>query len=89
MTVSNTSAKRIYAGPVATRHEPSLLRARKKRRLGRVHFQAMALLIAWFGLLFVALWSEIAVVAAVQRAVNGAAFLHHSAPRHDVKPFRW
>ena len=89
VTDTNTSARRIYAAPLATRPEPSLLRAKKKRRLGRVHFQAIALVIGWFGLLSVALWSEIAVVAAVQRALNRATFLHRSAPGRGVKPFRW
>lgn len=53
-----------------------------------MHFQAIALVIGWVGLLLVALWSEIAVVAAVQRAIDKATFLQRSAPRLDVKPFR-
>ena len=61
---------------------------RRRRRLGRVQIQAIALVIGWFSLLLVALWSEIAVVGAVQRAIKRATFLHSSPPGHDGKPFR-
>lgn len=89
MTATNNSAMRIYLPPSATRPGVSLLPVRKKRRLGRVHFRAIALVSGWFAVLFVALWSEMAVVAAVQKAMNRATFLHQSPPGHDVKPFRW
>ena len=54
-----------------------------------VHFRAVALVIGWFALLFVALWSEIAGVAALQRAMKQATFLHNSPPGRDVESFRW
>ena len=86
---TNNSEKRMYVLPFVTRPEPSLFLDRRRRCLGRVHFRAVALVIGWFALLFVALWSEVAGVAALQRAMNQAAFLHNSPPGHDVKPFRW
>jgi hypothetical protein len=88
MTATN-SAKRIYLPPLSTLPEHSLLLDRRRRRFGRVQIQAIALVIGWFSLLLVALWSEIAVVGAVQRAIKRATFLHSSPPGHDVKPFRW
>ena len=89
MTATNNCAKRIYVPPLVTRPEPSLLLVRKRRRLGRVRCRTVALVIGWFALLFVALWCEIAAVAALQRAMNRATFMHSSPPGHDVKPFRW
>ena len=89
MTTNNNSAVRDYVPPSATRAEPSLLLVRTIGRFGRVHFRAITLVIGWFALLFVGLWSEMAAVAALQRAMNRATFLHNSPLGHDVKPFRW
>ena len=89
MTATNNCAKRIYLPPLATRPEPFLLLVRKRRCLVRVRCRTVALVIGWFALLFVALWSELAAVAALQKAMSRATFLHNSPPGHDVKPFRW
>ena len=89
MMATNNSAKRIYVPPFAARPEPSLFLVRRRRRLGRIHCLAVVLVVGWFALLLVALSSEMAVVAAVQNAVNRATFLHNSPPGHDGKPFRW
>ena len=87
MMATNSSEKRIYVPPFAARLNSSLFRDRR-RRLGRV-VRAFALVIGWFVLLFVALWSEIACVAALQRAMNPATFLRNSPPGDYGKPFRW
>ena len=89
MTNTNTSAERICVSPLAAQTERSLLSARKKRHSGRGHFLAVALVIGWLVLLLAALWSEIAVVIAVETVISRAAWQHNSTPRHDVKPFRW
>jgi hypothetical protein len=88
MTNTNTSAKRIYVSQLAAQLEPSLLPSRKKRHFGRVHFQAIALVIGWFALLLAALWSELAVVTAVESTISRTAWQHNSTPRHNAKPFR-
>jgi hypothetical protein len=85
---TDTGAKRTYVLPLTTRPGLLLFPARGKKHLGRVHFQAIALVIVWFALLLTALWSEIAVVTAMQRVINRTTFLHHSPRGHDGKPFR-
>jgi hypothetical protein len=89
MTNTNTSTKRIYVPLLAAQLEHSVLSARKKRHSGRVRFLAIALVIGWFALLAAALWSEMAVVIAVESALSRGAWQHNSAPGRDVRPFRW
>ena len=88
MTATNNAAKRIYIQPLAAQRGPSVVLAEGTKRF-RCQLQAIVLVIGWFALLLVALWSEMAVVAAVQKVIERATFLHSSPPGHDVKPFRW